>query len=126
GLPATILVRRPAGESSPLHGDPQHGQYSARFYEGHFHTDHLIPSVFFDGSKPAKPFADLDLSYIHDPTNPEHAELVRGEPRDWYSVRNEIWMPEGTKRVPVLALSDEERKLSFQWLKQRLWARCRP
>jgi hypothetical protein len=126
GMPATTLVRRPAGETSPLDGDPQHGQYSARVYEGHFHTDHLIPSTFFDGSKPGKTFTDLDLSYIHDPMNPEHAELVRGEPTDWYSVTNEIWMPDGAKREPELALSDEERKLSFQWLEQRLWARCRP
>src|SRR5262249_23925437 len=85
GLPATTLVRCPAGESSPLDSDPQHGQYSARVYEGNFHTDHLIPSIFFDGSKPGKRFTDLDFSYIHDPTNPEHAELVRGEPTDWHS-----------------------------------------
>lgn len=126
GLPATRLVRCPAGEQTPLMGHPQHGQYSPRVYEGYFHTDHLIPSVFFDGSKPKKLFDDLDFSYIHDPANPEHAELVRGEVTDWYTVRNEIWMREGAKREPELSLSDEDRKLSYQWLQQRLWARCRP
>ncbi|MHC5541911.1 hypothetical protein ACYOEI_27140 [Singulisphaera rosea] len=47
---------------------------------------------------------------------------MRGEPTEWYSVRIEIWMPEGVKREPDMALSDEKRKLSFQWLEQRLWA----
>ena len=95
GLPATRLVPCPAGEASPLAGDPQYGHHSSRVYEGYFHTDHLIPSVFFDGSKPKTLFRDLDLSYIHDATNPEHDELVRGEPTDWYTVKGEIWMRDG-------------------------------
>jgi hypothetical protein len=126
GLPATRLVLCPAGEASPLAGDPQYGRHSSRAYEGYFHTDHLIPSVFFDGSKPKTLFRDLDLSYIHDATNPEHDELVRGEPTDWYTVKGEIWMRDGARREPDLAFRDEDRKLSYQWLEQRLWARCRP
>jgi hypothetical protein len=35
-------------------------------------------------------------------------------------------LAEGAKREPELAMIDEERKLSFQWLEWRLWARCRP
>ena len=126
GLPLTRLVGCPIGEHSPLEGDAQYGRYSSRVYEGYFHTDHLIPSAFFDGSKRTKLFDDLDFSYIHDPANPEHSELVRGEATDWYSVRNEIWMREGAKREPDLTLGEEERKLAFQWLERRLWARCRP
>ena len=126
GLPATRLVHCPTGEVSPLSGDPQYGQYSARTYEGYFHTDYLIPSVFFDGSKPNKLFSDLDFSYIHDPDNPEFAELRRGEPSDWYTVRSEIWMPAGSKQEPDLRFSDEDRKLSYQWLEQRLWPCCPP
>ncbi len=125
GLPLTCPVHRPAGEYSPLEGDPHYDQYSSRVYKGYFHTDHLIPSGFFDGSKPKKVFDDLDFSYIHDAANSEHAELVRGEPTDWYTVKNEIWMKAGAKQEPSLVFSDDERKLSFQWLEQRLWARCR-
>jgi hypothetical protein len=126
GLPATRLIRCPSDESHPLAHDAEFGQYSASCYEGYFHTDHLIPSVFFDGSKPTKLYKDLDFSYIHDATNPEHAELTGGESADWYTVRNEIWMNEGSRREPDLTLSEEDRKLSYQWLEQRLWARCRP
>jgi hypothetical protein len=126
GLPATRLVGCPVGAKSPLSGDPRYNQFSADVYEGYFHTDQLIPSVFFDGSKPKKLYSDLDLSDIHDPKNPEHAELTRGEVTDWYTVKNEIWMRDGSRAEPDLVLSEEDRKLAYQWLEQRLWARCRP
>ncbi len=49
----------------------------------------------------------------------------RGEPTDWYTVKGEIWMRDGARREPDLAFGDEDRKLSYQWLEQRLWTRCR-
>jgi hypothetical protein len=125
GVPATRLVGCPLGATSPLSDDPRYNQFSAYVYEGYFHTDHLIPSVFFDGSTPKKLYSDLDFSYIHDQANPEHDELARGELTDWYSVKSEIWMRAGARAEPELVLSEEDRKLSYQWLEQRLWARCR-
>ena len=116
GLPATRLVKCPMGPKSPLSDDPRYNSYSADVYEGYFHTDHLIPSVFFDGSKPTKVYSDLDFSYIYDPENPEHAELTRGEITDWYSVKNEIWMRDGVRSEPELILSEEDRKSSYQWV----------
>jgi hypothetical protein len=125
GLPATRLVSCPIGSTSPLSDDTQYGKYSADVYEGYFHTDHLIPSVFFNSSAPKALYTDLDFSYIHDPANPEYAELTLGEPSDWYTVKNEIWMRDGARHEPDLMFSEDDRKLSFQWLEKRLWARCK-
>ena len=125
GLPATRLVGCPAGKASPLSGDVQFAKYSPDVYEGHFHTDYLIPSIFFDGTTPKRVYSDLDLSYIHDPANSEHAELTLGEPTDWYTVKSDIWMRDDARHEPGTTLSEEDRKASYQWLERRLWARCR-
>ncbi len=125
GLPATSLLPRPNGESSPLENDPELAGCSAHRYAGYFHTDHLIPSVFFESKPPSSLIKDLDLSYIHDPATLDHAELVKGEPVDWYTVRNEIWLRSGQDLLKRFSFDEQDRKEAFQWLEQRLWARCR-
>ena len=54
-------------------------QFSARRYEGYFHTDHLIPSVFFQKGQPTSRFRDLGLAYMHDMSEEDYAELMGGE-----------------------------------------------
>jgi hypothetical protein len=45
--PATFLLPIKDGEISPLREGSEFRKYSADHYQGYFHTDHLIPSVFF-------------------------------------------------------------------------------
>jgi hypothetical protein len=60
-------------------------------YAGYFHTDHLIPSVFFQKDRDPKilhRYDDLSFRYIFDPVADVegHAELMAGTPAKWYDV----------------------------------------
>lgn len=124
GLPSTYLVPRPDDEPSLLEKDAEFSGYSTRAYAGHFHTDHLIPSVFFKTKASTGVVGDLDLSYIHDAGNPEYNELVKGEQTDWYTVKNEVWIRDRHDLQKRFTFDEEDRKLAFQWLEGRLWGRC--
>jgi hypothetical protein len=52
-------------------------------YEGYYHTDHLVPSVYFNPAISASPadlrlYTDLDFTYIWDDTSPYHSSLIAG------------------------------------------------
>ena len=124
--PATSLLPRPTNEASPLANDPTHRGLSARQYKGWFHTDHLVPSAFFEDSQPSVEYGDLDFSYIHDPATSDHAELMAGQPATGYEIRRDVWIDE--KKPGVFAESSferDDRVRAFQWLESRIAARCR-
>jgi len=122
--PATHLESRPPDEPSPIDSDPTDGQFSARRYRGWFHTDHLIPSVFFNESQPQHEYRDLDFSYIHDPTAEDHAELMAGEPATAYEVKREVWVPDNKDLFRDFSFERPERVAAYQWLESRLHRCC--
>jgi len=122
--PATCLEPRPTDEPSPLERDPTYGRFSARRYRGWFHTDHLIPSTFFNDSQPRQEYRDLDFSYIHDPAAEDHAELMAGEPATPYEARREVWAPDNKDLFKDFSFERPERVAAFQWLESRLHGRC--
>jgi len=127
--PATFLVNSAEGEKSPLPQTSDFRRYSADHYEGFFHTDHLIPSVYFHKeADPAKLplYENLTFRYIYDSTSDpeEHAELMTGAKTTWYDVKRNI------DRLPSFA--DPEKVSGFplplrarlaRWLAERLQAR---
>ncbi len=101
--PATFLVAKGDKAEPALKKDL--ASYSADHYEGYFHTDHLLPSVFFKPDRDPQDlhlYKDLSLRYIFDPqTDPDdHKELVAGTPSSWYEVKRNL------DRLP--SLSDPE------------------
>ena len=124
--PATFLLPIKEDETSPLRVNSDFRQYSPDHYQGYFHTDHLIPSVFFKKDrdpKELKRYDNLTLRYIFDPSADakEHAELMTGENATWYEVRSNM------DRLPAFA--NPEGKNSFSkvtsgrlanWLDERL------
>src|SRR6266568_2326193 len=78
----------------PIKDSPFKG-YSSDHYQGYFHTDHLIPFVFFRKErepKDLKTFDDLSFGYIFDGTaDPaDHAELMVGIEAGSYEVRRNM------------------------------------
>ena len=91
--PATSLVVKGAESCPILKKDV--AEYSADHYKGYFHTDHLLPSVFFQEDrdpKELKLYQDLSLRYIFDPTaDPQdHADLMQGIEANWYEVKHNL------------------------------------
>ena len=125
GLPATWLVNRKKSEVSPLANHAAFGPYSAGAYQGYFHTDHLIPAAYFEDRAPTRVYEDLDFTYIYDEANPEHAELTSGDPADLYTVKKEVWLPEGKNLASDFTFDRAERVEAYKWLESRLWDRCR-
>lgn len=127
--PATNLLARRDNEQSPLRPTSDMEKYSADHYEGYFHTDHLIPSVYFQPTRPsaAPPrYSDLTFRYIYDEAaDPEeHRELMSGLDASWYDVKR------NTDRLPDFAnperhpdLSDVARARLARWLEQNLQSR---
>lgn len=124
-ITATRLTPRPESEPSPFAQDKTFGQYSARRYAGRFHTDHLLPSCFFTSDVPQYRPDDLDFSYIHDTSDPDHQELVAGRQATWYEIRDEIWIRQGHNLQHDITFSQEDRRASYVWLESRLNARCK-
>ena len=130
--PATHLIPIREGETSPLRGTSDFRKFSPDHYEGYFHTDHLIPSVFFTKDrdpKSLKLYDNLTFRYIYDPSaDPqEHGELITGIEANWYDVKRNM------DRLPDFA--DPEKSSSFspairgrlaKWLDQRLKDRLEP
>jgi hypothetical protein len=127
--PATSLVDRAADEATPLPARFElHGKSPSK-YRGFFHTDHLIPSVFFRPERDPKQIQSydrLELSYIFDAvSDPEgHAELMTGIPATWYDVKRNL------DRVPDFAnpeldggLPAKTRGRLLTWLEKRLASR---
>jgi hypothetical protein len=127
--PATFLVPAAATEPSPLKDSSEFRKYSADRYKGYFHTDHLIPSVYFRKERdPAdlKLNENLSLRYIYDsrPDPDEHAELMTGVKASWYDVRRNM------DRLPDFANPESKEELTIktrarlaQWLLARLKSR---
>ena len=125
--PATFLSPAAEGKKCPLKNTSEFSKHSTDSYRGYFHTDHLIPSVFFDSIKmdlprSAPPYEGLDLHYIYDATaDPEeHRELMAGQPATWYEVRRNI------DRLPGFANPEKQDGLPTQirarlarWLEDR-------
>jgi hypothetical protein len=91
--PATFLV--PKGEKSEPALKKDLAGYSADHYEGFFHTDHLLPSVFFQEERDPKNlqlYQDLSLRYIFDSNaDPEdHKQLVAGVESNWYDIKRNL------------------------------------
>lgn len=124
--PATNLIPRRSDETSPLRATFDLAAMSADHYEGFFHTDHLIPSVYFEAKIPTKApqrYEDLTLRYIYDEAaDPEeHAELMTGLPATIYEAKRDM------DRLPDFA--DPQRSVDFDlksrarladWLEKRL------
>lgn len=85
-FPATPPVARAAGEESQIRENSDPHSYSPSHYHGFFHTDHLVPSVFFSKKrdhKEMKLYDDLSFRNIYDPVGDpqDHKELMTGADR---------------------------------------------
>ena len=124
--PATFLIPLAEGEKSPLREASDFRKYSADHYQGYFHTDHLIPSVFFTNearSKQLKLYENLTFRYIYDPdADPqEHAELMTGIEVNWYDVKRNIdRLPDFVDPEKNLDFSESIRARLATWLDRRL------
>jgi hypothetical protein len=124
--PATRLVPIAQGEASPVKETSEFRRFSPDHYEGYFHTDHLIPSVFFKDMPTEDDvtlYDNLTFRYIFDPlTDPlDHAELVEGVPATWYDVRRNM------DRLPDFVNPERHNELTpvlrgrmANWLQGRL------
>lgn len=123
--PATYLLPAHENEESPLRDTSDFKKYSADHYQGFFHTDHLIPSVFFRKEpNPAKLklYHDLTFRYIYDPAaDPqEHADLMTGTDATWYDVkRNMDRLPSFVEPEKISTLSLPLRARLARWLAER-------
>ena len=124
--PATWLVTRKEGESSPLRETSPFKDYSPDHYQGYFHTDHLIPSGFFRKErdpKNLKAYDELSFRYIFDgDADPvDHAELMVGVEAGAYEVRRNMdRLPAFADPERTGAMSDAVRGRLEQWLVKRL------
>ncbi len=122
--PATELVPREEVEVTPLEGT-LFDRFSPLRYRGYFHTDHLIPSVFFRKEQPTHVYEDLGLAYMYDQDEEDYAELMEGEVTNAYTVRSEVWLPDAKDLARDFSFEKAERDEAHRWLESRLWARCR-
>jgi hypothetical protein len=125
--PATFLIPAKEGEESPIRPTSDLRKYSPDHYEGYFHTDHLIPSIYFHKDrdpKVVKKYDDLTLRYIFDPkaSPSEHAELTTGVQVDgWYEVKRSMdRLPPFADAEKTTTLSDSVRGRLKQWVEKRL------
>jgi hypothetical protein len=129
--PATSLINRSPDEATPLPPRFEHFIKSPRKYRGFFHTDHLIPSVFFRPERDPKQlqaYEQLELSYIFDAVaDPEgHAELMTGIPATWYEAkRNMDRVPDFANPELNEAFTAKTRGRLLNWLEKRTQSRCR-
>jgi hypothetical protein len=127
--PATMLVPRSPDEPSPLKATSDFKDSSPDHYAGYFHTDHLIPSVFFEKDrdpKHLKRYDDLSLRYIFDSSaDPEgHAELVAGIPAKWFEVRQSMdRIPEFADPEHTSMMDPRLRGRLTTWLEDRIRSR---
>jgi hypothetical protein len=124
--PATHLVTLGEKEETPLRPTFELSKYSPDHYEGYFHTDHLVPSVFFrpetDLINPTV-YDDLTFRYIFDPVaDPQdHAELMTGVEANWYDVRRNMdRLPDFVNPEKVGTFTPKLRGRLANWLESRL------
>jgi hypothetical protein len=127
--PATFLVPRLPNDPSPLRPTSEFANNSPDHYAGYFHTDYLIPSVFFQKERDSKliaKYGDLSFRYIFDGSvDPEgHAELMLGTPAKWYDVkRNMDRIPEFADPEETKTLDRQTRGRLARWLEERIRSR---
>jgi hypothetical protein len=124
--PATHLIPLGENEETPLRPTFELAKYSPDHYEGYFHTDHLVPSVFFkpetDLTNPTV-YDDLTFRYIFDPAaDPlDHAELMTGVESNWYDVRRNMdRLPDFVNPEKVDTFTPKLRGRLANWLEDRL------
>ena len=122
--PATFLVPKGNQPEPILRKDLV--AYSADHYQGYFHTDHLLPSVFFHEErdpKNLKLYEDLSLRYIFDSkADPaDHKDLVTGVESSWYEVkRNLDRLPKFCDPELISELTPKMQGRLKNWAAQRL------
>jgi hypothetical protein len=130
--PATRLVNRDPVEETPIREGSDLREYSPSHYHGFFHTDHLVPSVFFSKErdhKELKSYDDLSLQYIYDPVGDphDHRELMTGTEATAFDVkRNMDRLPDFLDPETQLAFSGKLDGKIEHWLASRLAARLDP
>jgi hypothetical protein len=124
--PATFLIPRESTDPTPLKSTSSFASFSPDHYEGYFHTDHLIPSVFFQKErdpKLLKKYDDLSLRYIFDPADDpkSHADLMAGIPVSWYEVKRDMdRLPDFVDPERTSALDRRLRGRLAGWLEERI------
>lgn len=130
--PATRLVNRDPAEHTPIREGSDLREFSPSHYQGFFHTDYLVPSVFFSkerDQKHLKSYDDLSLQYIYDPVGDpsDHQELMMGTEANAFDVkRNMDRLPDFLDPETELALSGKLDGRVERWLSSRLAARLDP
>jgi hypothetical protein len=124
--PATRLVPREQEEESPIREGSDLHPYSPSHYHGFFHTDHLVPSVFFSKERDQKhlpEYDDLSFRYIYDPVGDpdDHKELMTGEKATAYEVkRNMDRLPDFLDpEIPLKFTSKFDGRIG-RWLADRI------
>jgi hypothetical protein len=127
--PATRLVPRLLEEESPIREASDLYRFSPSHYHGFFHTDHLVPSVFFSKQrdhKQLKSYDDLSFRYIYDPVGDpqDHKELMTGAEATAYEVkRNMDRLPEFLNPEIPLKFTSKLDGRAGRWLAERLTQR---
>jgi hypothetical protein len=130
--PATRLVPLAEGELTPIRESSDLHKHSPSHYEGFFHTDHLIPSIFFSKERDPKElplYDNLSLQYIYDPAGDpdDHKELMMGSETTWYDVkRNLDRLPDFVDPEKTTLLTGPQRGRLVRWLEGRLKERLVP
>jgi hypothetical protein len=124
--PATRLVAREQKEEPPIREASDLHPYSPSHYHGFFHTDHLVPSVFFSKERDPKlipEYDDLSFRYIYDPIGDpdDHKELMTGEKATAYEVkRNMDRLPDFLDpEIPLKFTSKFDGRIG-RWLADRI------
>jgi hypothetical protein len=124
--PATHLIPLSEKEETPLRPSFELSKYSPDHYEGYFHTDHLVPSVFFkpetDLTNPTV-YDDLTFRYIFDPAADaqDHTELMTGVESSWYDVRRNMdRLPDFVNPEKSGTFTPKLRGRLAHWLESRL------
>jgi hypothetical protein len=127
--PITWLHTRGPDEEMIVRPTTELSGFSPNRYSGFFHTDHLIPSVFFHAERDRKEiptYDDLDLRYIHDGSTDTqaHVELMAGESCGWYEVQQGLnRLPDFVNPEKTKDLSEKERGRLARWAEDRLKGR---
>jgi len=124
--PATHLVPKAQGEASPIREGSDLYAYSPSHYHGFFHTDHLVPSVFFSKERDQKElnsYDELSFKYIYDPIGDptDHKELMTGSDATAYEVkRNMDRLPDFLNPETPLKFTSKLDGRIGRWLADRL------
>lgn len=124
--PATKLVPLAEGEATPIREGSDLHKYSPSHYEGFFHTDHLIPSVFFSKERDPKEltiYDNLSFQYIYDAEGDpiDHKELMTGAETTWYDIRRNMdRLPDFVDPEKTGLLTDVQKGKLVRWLDGRL------